>query len=158
MAEDVLQGTIAALKVRDVYQRECNITLSDDFDAITPPTEVSIQFKIGAKSSALIKVGENDHLLRAYISCGLRFLDAENPEDVLADIEAIFVSDYDVKPDSNLIQEGIDKFCQENAVFNVWPYFREYVHSVCARCRLPSVTLPMFQLTKRDNPNHDNEM
>jgi len=40
-------------------------------------------------------------------------------------------------------------FLAANAVFNCWPYWREYVKSTASRMNLPPLTLPFFRVLPR---------
>jgi preprotein translocase subunit SecB len=43
--------------------------------------------------------------------------------------------------------EELEEFAQVNAVFNVWPYCREFVQTTTARMGLPPIVLPLFHAT-----------
>lgn len=43
--------------------------------------------------------------------------------------------------------EVLERFARENGVFNVWPYFREFVQSCTTRMGLPALTLPLKRYT-----------
>lgn len=42
--------------------------------------------------------------------------------------------------------EQLKTFAATNAVFNAWPYWREFIQNTTARMNLPPVTLPLFRL------------
>jgi hypothetical protein len=41
----------------------------------------------------------------------------------------------------------LEEFAQTNAVFNAWPYWREYIQTTSARMNLPPMTLPVFRVS-----------
>jgi len=41
-------------------------------------------------------------------------------------------------------------FLATNAIFNCWPFWREYVKSTATRMNLPPLTLPFFRILPRD--------
>lgn len=68
------------------------------------------------------------------------------PEDFFLRIEARFVITYVVRSDEGLTQTNFDAFAERNGVFNVWPYWREFVQSITARMGLPPLTIPVFRV------------
>lgn len=42
--------------------------------------------------------------------------------------------------------EELKLFADGNAVFNVWPYWREFVQSTMSRMGLPPITIPVFRV------------
>jgi len=48
--------------------------------------------------------------------------------------------------------EQIDAFRQGNAIFNCWPYFREYVQNSVARMNYPPVTIPFLRMVPKPIP------
>ncbi len=63
-------------------------------------------------------------------------------------IEATFELRYNIKNTDGLSKAHYDAFGESNAIFNVWPYWREYVQSATMRLGLPGLTLPLFRLRK----------
>jgi hypothetical protein len=61
-------------------------------------------------------------------------------------IAATFVAEYEMAEGFNPLTEDLNAFVNANAVFNCWPYWREYVHSTAARMNLPPLTLPFFRV------------
>ena len=63
-------------------------------------------------------------------------------------IEAVFELRYGLNSTEGLTKENYDAFGESNAVFNAWPYWREYVQSATMRLGLPGLTLPLFRFKK----------
>jgi hypothetical protein len=61
-------------------------------------------------------------------------------------ISATFIAEYEMAQGFNPSTDDLDAFVNANAVFNCWPYWREYVHSTAARMNLPPITLPFFRV------------
>lgn len=84
----------------------------------------------------------------------------DNAQEALR-IEALFVVDYSVPSLGGLKKQNFDAFGQMNGVYNVWPYWREFVQSMTVRMGLPPLTVPVFrplagggsQRPKGDNPS-----
>jgi len=79
----------------------------------------------------------------------------DSPVTAQGDFELI----YALESPSQLKQTHYDAFARTNAIFNVWPYWREFVQSATVRLGLPALTLPLFRLqpvlakTKQKRPN-----
>jgi hypothetical protein len=147
---DQLQAVIKCLSIQDVYMRGSQVHLADTFDPTQPDIPLTIRFKIATKESHYI--GNSDdrkpNIMRFLVEGGIRFMppdDKEKDQGILAEITAGFVADYYVLED-NIIEEGIEQFANQNVIYHVWPYLREYVESMCQRFRLPTVVLPMYQV------------
>jgi len=71
----------------------------------------------------------------------------EGTEDrPLVAIAATFIAEYEMAEGFNPSSKELNAFLKTNAVFNCWPYWREYVHSTAARMNLPPLTLPFFRI------------
>ena len=59
------------------------------------------------------------------------------------------VAEYQM--DGNPGAEALKVFALKNASYHIWPFWREYLSSLCLRMNLPKVVLPIRQLAS----NHD---
>ena len=69
-----------------------------------------------------------------------------SPADFFLRIEARFVVTYTVRSDDGLTEANFDAFGERNGIYNVWPYWREFVQSITARMGLPPLTVPVFRV------------
>ena len=70
--------------------------------------------------------------------------DADPGEKKLLSIQAVFVVSYDIDSLDGLEPENLDAFGRMNGVYNLWPYWREYVQSTTSRLGFPPLTLPVL--------------
>lgn len=70
--------------------------------------------------------------------------------EVKLEIKAEFGVQYEIIDGVDLtkMESSLAAFCQHNVGFHVWPYWREFVHSTCARMGIPLVPIPMYQLKR----------
>jgi len=61
---------------------------------------------------------------------------------IMATYELIYLLSKDMK----VSQEELNDFARLNAMFNVWPYWREFVQSTITRMNLPPLVLPLFRI------------
>jgi len=53
---------------------------------------------------------------------------------------------YRINPGDSLSGDDIENFVHWNAVFNAWPYWREYLSSTVNRANLPRIYAPVMRL------------
>lgn len=70
----------------------------------------------------------------------------------LARIRCKFDADYDLSPGFDPAEAQMAAFHQGNAIFNCWPYFREFVQSTTVRMNLPPATIPFLRLVPKPRP------
>ncbi|NLX20569.1 MAG: hypothetical protein GXY55_02715 [Phycisphaerae bacterium] len=75
--------------------------------------------------------------------------DAADGEEALR-IEALFVLAYRVDSLKGLDKTNFDAFGETNGLYNVWPFWREYVQATTARLGLPPLTIPVLPPAKRN--------
>lgn len=165
MSNSLLEQAIASLAIRDVYLKSVETHVAEDFE----PTEyipLSVQFRHTAKGATLFTTEEDDaqgsknrqDFIRIHIETGMRLITGEISksehssldESTMAEISASFVAEYLVISESIPSNEALETFGKQNALYHVWPYWREFIQSMCARLRLPSVVIPMYRIPKQE--------
>jgi hypothetical protein len=69
-------------------------------------------------------------------------------------IAATFIAEYQMAEGFNPSPKELNAFMKTNAVFNCWPYWREYVNATAARMNLPHLTLPFFRVRTERPEDH----
>ncbi len=64
-------------------------------------------------------------------------------------VEAVFEADYELAQGFQPTDEQVKAFQGGNAIFNVWPYFREYLQTTLVRMSLPPLTAPFLRLVPK---------
>lgn len=72
------------------------------------------------------------------------------PDDFVVRINARFSLTYSLPSDTKVTEEQLTAFGETNGVYNVWPYWREFVQSTSIRMGLPALTLAVFRLAGQD--------
>lgn len=63
-------------------------------------------------------------------------------------LKATFELRYSVPEDlGEVTTEELAAFSEVNAIFNAWPYWREFIQSTFVRMNLPPILLPVFRLS-----------
>lgn len=175
MNRELLEVATKALSIEGVYIHWSNIRCKDDFIpqfieddlALVPQYRVNqiSEFKI-----ATAKEQESGDITRNaifYFTAGVRLIDSasldgadtpgEIPEDaVYVEINTEFRAHYglDSTADEGELHPALEDFSRYNVGYHVWPYWREYVQSVCARVGIPTVPIPMYKLPQRKSDEH----
>jgi hypothetical protein len=75
--------------------------------------------------------------------------DNEQDSIELVSIECRFAAQYGMLGDYRPSDDEIEAFRAGNAVFNCWPYFREFVQNTVVRMNLPPPAIPFLRLVPR---------
>jgi preprotein translocase subunit SecB len=85
----------------------------------------------------------NKNMLFVLVHFGLDAVDKSDKP--LAKIQADMLLLYRIENFEDLTDDHLKHFADKNAVFNAWPYWREFVQSATARMQLPTLTLPTYR-------------
>ncbi len=77
--------------------------------------------------------------------------DDKKPETVVL-VECAYEMDYLLREGFELTPEHVKAFKDGNAIFNAWPYFREYLQNNLQRMGLPPLTAPFLRLQPKTKP------
>ena len=82
-----------------------------------------------------------------------RGLGEDPQQEPIIEITCTLESRYDITdPDFEPSAEQLEAFRQGNAVFNTWPFFREFVQSSVTRMGSPAPPVPFLRLVPKDSP------
>lgn len=70
----------------------------------------------------------------------------DESSDELLRIEAIFLLRYQIPSFAGLRKANIVAFGEMNGLYNVWPYWREFVQATTVRMGLPALTIPVYRV------------
>ncbi len=160
MNRNLLQQAIKAMAIRDVYFKLAHAEVKEEFDPLSSQEPLAVQFRTAVRDVQLIldqdegDEGKSISLVRIVADCGMRLIPSESSGSTnvehCVDVRAVLVSEYELLDD--LKKESIDEFARNNGLFHIWPFWREYVHSCCARFRIPAIPVPMYQVpSEREN-------
>jgi hypothetical protein len=98
--------------------------------AVTPEFGINAEWTLSGDSQLL--------------GCLLTF--ATTSESAPYSLVAKFRLVYHINPGDALSHDDIENFVHWNAVFNAWPYWREYLSSTVNRANLPRLYAPIMRL------------
>jgi hypothetical protein len=151
MINSALQKAIGILQIQDVYLRDTVVRCVDDFDPKYHSSYDTLTFQTRhfVKQSLVVECDNAQRLLRVFVDVGARWVEERAGHDepiIKVFIEAEFVAEY-LMPEP-LDQTSIDEFSLNNVSYHVWPYWREFLNSICTRMHLPRAVLPTIQLAQ----------
>lgn len=163
---EALNRALDSLHIEDLALRRSQIEVDPDCILGLDKAKLEIQLKWGARSGRLVNVTSNDAnetkvLFIVEIGTSVRLVDkpddgAEVPADAhsRAQVDVTFLASYRVQDGAKLDQAALDEFATRNAIYHVWPYWREYLSDTLSRAHLPAFTLPMFRFVsaKKEAP------
>lgn len=78
-------------------------------------------------------------------------LEEKKPEPIVL-VECAYEVDYELRDGFSITSEQVKAFKDGNAIFNVWPYFREYLQDSLQKMGLPPLTAPFLRLQPKPKP------
>jgi preprotein translocase subunit SecB len=126
----------------NIYLSECKAWRSIDSLAYDK-VQASVKFH-----GELLEDQNTNFLAKATLSTkGLTKGEPEEKE--IVSIECEYILTYSLRDRNGLSKEEIERFCNINAVYNVWPYWRELIQNISNRMEIPTLTLPLFRIRER---------
>lgn len=145
--KDQIRQASENLKIQDIILFECRLDRPE-----RDPTKLAATVAQEHKREVRFFTGQHEtphgssSILQVLVSLGTRLVppskDDESEADAFFVIEADFLVNYEMKADID--QECIKAFADNNAVHNVWPFWRQHVYDMVSRARLPHLEIPLY--------------
>jgi hypothetical protein len=117
-------------------------------DRITRAAPNDVNFDIGFKLGAM-SLEEGVIFLETEFNFSMNET-AENQEaSPFIVIECSFEAEYRLAPEFTPSEKQIESFRSANAVFNCWPFFREFVQTSVTRMHFPPPPVPFLRLSRK---------
>lgn len=150
-----LIGAQHSLRIQAVNLKDSNISVRENIDLSTIDRDVTI----AQVYRAVTKIQETSFLdpekqefweYRFMYTSGIRLIYSEEEGDSknedykpIMEIVGVFLAIY--LSSKKLSQEESGAFCEDSVGYHVWPYWREYVQSTCARIGFsPALEVPIY--------------
>lgn len=150
------------LCIQSVNLRESKVFVRDDIEfPDLDRDETAVQSFRSVSKIKEITLGspDNDDDIwdyRFFYTVGIRLIFSSEKEDSLEEdyqsileIVGVFEAKYISK--TQLEEDDLDAFSTDNVGYHVWPYWREYVQSTCARIGFaPAFEVPVYIVPRKD--------
>lgn len=122
--------------------RHLEVTLNGEFK---PDLEMNILFN---PEDTSLEAGRLTVSVR--FKLGMKEHAAQSP---LFEVDCVYQTAYTVDDPSTITKEHIVAFSEANAIFNLWPYFRQVSQDSMIRCGIPPRVIPFLRMApKRQTP------
>jgi hypothetical protein len=132
LARVVPRVEIAALELIGAYFRRRD----DGLDAVAVSQDMAPDFGISVEWGR-----PEPHVVACLLTFGTAF-EGDEPYELIGRFRAT----YTLEAGPDLDDDDLEQFAHWNAVFNAWPYWREYVASTLSRAHLPPLTVPVMRV------------
>jgi len=148
-----------------VFLRETSLHVQEDFNRHScHETELDVLFKSspGSKYKALLSEDEDEGVILFQFEAGVRLvdplIDESSDEFLKVEILATFEAEYQLVSIDDFNEDGMSHFLNRNVPHHVWPYWREFVQSTCARIGIPEIVIP-FRIVSSviESPNDNSD-
>ena len=100
-----------------------------------------------ASNSYSIDEHENRLIIRPTLALtGFKPSPNESQQELAVSIEATFAVVYICENIVQLMPENLAAFASTNAIYNLWPFWRELVMNISTRLRLHPIVIPLLRL------------
>ncbi len=145
MSEKIKQISrlIAAAQIEDIRLVEASVR-----STIRSPKDIGpVDFRI--RPNASVKERHKDGTLFVLAVIEARLVPPGKGGDPAVSVKAEFELRYRLPKGLKASRRELNTFAEVNGIFNVWPYWREFIQSMVARMNLPPLILPLFRLAGR---------
>jgi hypothetical protein len=120
----------------------------DDWSGLKSPLKLDFHYESGDAKVA----GD-----QAEIRTDFRFraMDSSASQQEALLVECSFLATYAIEPSYKPSESELNAFQAGNAIFNAWPYFREFVQTNIARMSLPIPPVPFLRLIPKATTEAD---
>ena len=128
-----------------------NVRLREAHCRSVRPSEIAKTLEVKPWHDAEVIKSGGGESLEIDVAFGLEVADADGEQEFQAEIRGTFELLYRIPADEDFSSEELAAFAQINAVFNAWPYWREFVQTSLARMDMPVLTVPVFRIHRSDS-------
>jgi hypothetical protein len=150
---------VKRLVIERVHLKDFAVLTSDELDVEFLPEDL---YTNGQRYSTLSSIetftedgeddGEPKYYVRYLVALGNRFISTEqrhnNTEESdlspYVEFKAKFWVEYVSSVELDI--ESLEAFSETHLNYHLWPYWREFIQSSCARIQLPAVVVPPYRV------------
>jgi hypothetical protein len=133
-------------ELKQIGLRQCHVSLEGSEQTLKKPFSLPVSFNSTANAIT-------DGVLRIEVRFQIQCYDSSETPSLLFNVECAFDIDYEL--DDKTFQpapESIAAFKDGTAIFNCWPYAREFVQSMTGRMGIHPSPLPLLRMVPKKKP------
>ena len=132
---------VQKIELVDIYLKE-NRSICNVFPKSANPETIKLnnEFKLGHKLS------EDNAIFACFVGIEIKGTDVNDESKSLFLMSCIYALIYRVSGfDGRITKNLIDHFLRSTAIFNAYPYLREYIRSQSMKMGLEPIVLPLYK-------------
>ncbi len=154
MATNLERASLVARSVQIESVTLTQIAMDTHLDPGEPPEELRLGQQFRCRYETRKSLSD-----RLFVYVSLLF-DASVPpqgsaETRVVDLSATFLATYRTDGDASFPEDSLQYFADLNGTYNVWPYWRELVHTFTGRAGLSGIVVPVFKPPVRPVPTQE---
>jgi len=147
--KELLQKAAKSLVPAGVLLRSTKVDTHPEFHRqMEQPENLQVQYRARHLNEykLMLTEEENQGIMAFFFEASIRLVDdsIDEKDDAFVKVEivATFASEYILSNANDFDEDAMSEFLNHNVQHHIWPYWREYVQSTCARMGLPAVPVP----------------
>ncbi len=139
-AADGLKELIAEVEIEDVRLVEANVATK-----VRSPSDTGAVDLLVNRTAEISEHQEENGTFFVVATMRAQLVPEEAKGEPLVSIETSFELQYRLPEGFHVDPQTLTTFAETNGLYNVWPYWREFVQSTFVRMGLPPLVLPLLR-------------
>src|SRR3569623_75710 len=139
---------IAKCELKRIRMHQCSASLEGETESLSGPFDLSVSHNSTAGEIAA-------NILPVQVQFRFESHDSSTEKILLFTVECTFDLDYQLEADFDPTPESVSAFNDGIAIFNSWPYAREYAQNVTTRMALKPPPLPLLRMVPKKQSTPD---
>ena len=139
-AADGLKELIAKVEIEDVRLVEANVATR-----VRSPSDTGAVDLLVNREAEISEHQEENGTFFVMATMRAQLVPEQAKEDALVSIETRFELEYRLPEGFRVDPQTLTAFAETNGIYNIWPYWREFVQSTFVRMGLPPLVLPLLR-------------
>jgi hypothetical protein len=163
---ECLENAKKNLNIQAINLKRSQVVVSDDveFTSLNREAALAQTFRAVERVKEVVLTDADDNEFFDYrftYAAAIRLIFSSEEEESgddnykpIVEISTVFDAKYFSK--KKLTEDDLKAFAADNVGYHVWPYWREYVQSTCARIALsPGLEVPVYIISQKDELRED---
>lgn len=149
--DDLLEQAKSVLDIEGIELRGTRFELDDELKAGNPDQPFGVQYATNHIGYEIVKEGDK-HILVINQAFGIRLIDSaptkgkgKKKVKVWLVLEAKYAIRYSLKEGKSMpSKDSLEVFANNNAPYNIWPFWREHAHGLMQKAGMNGFIMPLY--------------
>lgn len=145
----IISQTMDQLRLATAISRNCeliSIKLLENHSKLHEHESLAEPYRVEVRQSECVSSNFNSGRLIYDVKFRVESIDASVPEKPMFEIESVYRIEYEILGGADPTRDEVDAFGRGNVLLNLWPYFREIVHTLAFRMDHQPPPLPLMRI------------